>query len=101
MMNLMMTQAGQARNQPMKGTLAAEGKPHGIRVCAVYPGAITSAWGAWSREERLSVDDSVPPAVKSLPPEDVARLIVWIACAPTELVLNEVVVTPLEEPAWP
>jgi NAD(P)-dependent dehydrogenase (short-subunit alcohol dehydrogenase family) len=28
--------------------LAAEGKPHGIRACTVYPGAMATSWGIWS-----------------------------------------------------
>jgi hypothetical protein len=31
----------------------------------------------------------------------VAALIVWIAAAPAELVLNQAVVSPLEEQGWP
>jgi NADP-dependent 3-hydroxy acid dehydrogenase YdfG len=36
-----------------------------------------------------------------LPPQEVAALIVWIAAAPAELVLNEAIVSPLEEQGWP
>jgi len=42
-----------------------------------------------------------PPPTKALPPDEVAALIVWIASAPPELVLNEAIVTPLEEGDWP
>jgi NADP-dependent 3-hydroxy acid dehydrogenase YdfG len=38
---------------------------------------------------------------KALPPAEVASLIVWIAAAPAELVLNEVIISPLEEEGWP
>jgi hypothetical protein len=31
----------------------------------------------------------------------VAGLVVWVATAPAELVLNEAVVSPLEELGWP
>jgi NADP-dependent 3-hydroxy acid dehydrogenase YdfG len=41
------------------------------------------------------------PLTRALPHEDVASLIVWIATAPPELVLNEAVVGPLEEEGWP
>jgi len=37
----------------------------------------------------------------ALPPDDVAALIVWIASAPQEVVLNEAIVTPLQERGWP
>jgi len=31
----------------------------------------------------------------------VAALIVWLAAAPDELVVNEAIVSPLEEQGWP
>ncbi len=81
--------------------LAAEGKPHGIRACIVYPGGMATSWGAWSSEDRGTEGREAPPATKALPPDEVAALLVWIASAPSELVLNEVVVSPLEEAGWP
>ena len=39
--------------------------------------------------------------MKALLPAEVASLIVWIAASPAELVLNEVIITPLEEQGWP
>jgi hypothetical protein len=45
---------------------------------------------------------SVPQSVtKALPSAEVASLIVWIATAPPELVLNEAIISPLEEEGWP
>ena len=79
--------------------LAAEGKPHRIRVCVLYPGAMDTSWGVWSPEDRGSAAPTVPP--EALPPEHVAQLIAWIAAAPPEVVLNEVTVTPLLEQGWP
>jgi NAD(P)-dependent dehydrogenase (short-subunit alcohol dehydrogenase family) len=81
--------------------LAAEGKPHGIRACILYPGGMATSWGAWSPAERDAQDRASLPATKALPPDEVAALIVWIASAPPELVLNEAIVTPLEEGGWP
>ena len=81
--------------------LAAEGKPHGIRACVLYPGGMATRWGAWSREQRMAERREPPPATKALPPDEVAALIVWIAAAPPELVLNEAVVSPLDEAGWP
>lgn len=81
--------------------LAAEGKPHGIRACILYPGGMATRWGVWSAEERRSEPRETSPPAKALPPEEVAALIVWIAAAPPELVLNEAVVSPLEEGGWP
>ncbi len=79
----------------------AEGKPHGIRCCVLYPGGMATDWGAWSAAERESARPAPPPPRRSLPPAEVAALIVWIATAPPELVLNEAVVSPLEEGGWP
>jgi NADP-dependent 3-hydroxy acid dehydrogenase YdfG len=79
--------------------LAAEGRPHGIRACVLYPGAMDTSWGVWSPEDRGTGRPTVAP--QSLAPEQVARLITWIAAAPPEVVLNEVTVTPLLEAGWP
>jgi NAD(P)-dependent dehydrogenase (short-subunit alcohol dehydrogenase family) len=81
--------------------LAAEGKAHGIRACVLFPGGMATGWGAWSADERHAPPREPPPATQSLPPEVLAALIVWIAAAPKELVLNEVIATPLEEQGWP
>ncbi len=81
--------------------LAAEGKPHGIRACILYPGGMATGWGTFSPEERGSKVRETPPPEESLSPEHVAGLIVWIAAAPPEAVLNEVVVSPLLEKGWP
>jgi NAD(P)-dependent dehydrogenase (short-subunit alcohol dehydrogenase family) len=81
--------------------LAAEGKPYGIRACVLYPGGMATGWGTWSPQERHAQNREPPPATKALPPEGVAALIVWIASAPPDLVLNEAIVTPLEESGWP
>jgi len=81
--------------------LAAEGKAYGIRACVVYPGAMATHWGLWSPAERDALPHEAQPPTKALPPAEVAALIVWIAAAPPELVLNEVIVSPLEESGWP
>jgi NAD(P)-dependent dehydrogenase (short-subunit alcohol dehydrogenase family) len=81
--------------------LAAEGRPHGIRACVIYPGAMAPSWGVWSPAARETTRGERPPASKALPPHEVAALIVWIAAAPAELVLNEAIVSPLEEQGWP
>ena len=41
------------------------------------------------------------PPTNTLPPQRVADLLVWMCAAPAEVVLNEVVVTPLNEAGWP
>jgi len=81
--------------------LAAEGKPHGIRVCVFYPGAMATHWGTFTPEDRAVPAREATPATQALAPEQVADLIVWVARAPRELVLNEAIVTPLDETGWP
>jgi NADP-dependent 3-hydroxy acid dehydrogenase YdfG len=61
---------------------------------------MATSWGTWSAEGR-SLQKRETPSTKALPPDDVANLIVWIASAPPELVLNEAIVTPIEEEGWP
>lgn len=79
--------------------LAAEGKPHRIRAAVIYPGAMDTSWGIWQPADRGTATPNVP--ADALPPEQVAQLIVWMAAAPADLVLNEVTVTPLTEQGWP
>lgn len=81
--------------------IAAEGKPHGIRACILYPGGMDTNWGVWTSVERSDEQEEPPSSTKALPPGDVASLIVWIAAAPPQLVLNEAIVSPLEEVGWP
>jgi len=81
--------------------LAAEGKAHGIRACVLYPGGMATSWGIWSPAEHQTPQRESPPPTQALPPGEVAALLVWIAAAPPELVLNEVIATPLLEGGWP
>jgi NAD(P)-dependent dehydrogenase (short-subunit alcohol dehydrogenase family) len=81
--------------------LAAEGKAHGIHACILYPGSMATHWGTWSATEHQDKPTQALPVAKALPPAEVAALIVWIATAPVELVLNEVIISPLEEERWP
>ena len=62
---------------------------------------MATGWGAWDSARREAVNRESATPTRALPPEDVAALIVWIASAPPELVLNEVIATPLEEQGWP
>jgi len=48
-----------------------------------------------------SIGIGTPPVTKALPPAEVASLIVRMATAPPELVLNEAIISPLEEEVWP
>lgn len=82
--------------------LNAEGKPHGIRACVVYPGAMDTHWGDWTPEEReQGAEEGERDPSEALPASQVADLLVWIASAPAGLVLNESIVTPLHEQGWP
>lgn len=72
-------------------SLAAEGRPHG---CLLYPEAMDTSRGMWFPENRRDGAKPTVPA-DALAPEQVARLITWIATAPPDVVLNEVTVTPL------
>lgn len=79
--------------------LGAELRPHGVRACLVCPGAMATHWGKWSPDERPAERPASSPR-EALPPSDVAVLIAWIATAPPELVLDEVIVTPLDEQGY-
>ncbi len=84
--------------------LNAEGKPYGIRATVLYPGAMATNWGAWTPQTRHERAEDVPevlPPAEALPASEVAKLILWIATAPAEVVLNEAIVTPRQESAWP
>jgi len=80
--------------------LGAEVRRHGVRACVVYPGAMATHWGTWAAEDRPAEREASSPR-EALPPETVAGFIAWIAAAPPELVLDEAIVTPLDERGWP
>jgi NAD(P)-dependent dehydrogenase (short-subunit alcohol dehydrogenase family) len=80
--------------------LGAEGRPHHIRACLFVPGGMATGWGAWDAEQRRTPRAEPAPTL-ALAPLQVARLISWICKAPPEVVVNEVIVTPLEEAGWP
>ena len=61
---------------------AAEGKPHGIRACLVYPGGMATSWGVWAPGERSTTRRQAPAPTAALPPDEVAALIVWLAGSP-------------------
>ena len=84
-------------------SLAADGRPHGIRACVLYPGAMATSWGAWDAAARRATDQEAPPGPGSdaLGPGQVADLVAWIVTAPDNLVLGQVTVTPLHEQGWP
>jgi 3-oxoacyl-[acyl-carrier protein] reductase len=77
--------------------LADEGKGYGIRAIVLYPGAMATNWGAFSPEERQEGEPNEAPPTRALPPERVADLIAWLAASPSEFVLTEGIVLPIEE----
>jgi NAD(P)-dependent dehydrogenase (short-subunit alcohol dehydrogenase family) len=83
-------------------SLAAEGREHGIRVCVLYPGAMSTGWGTFDADRQRPREEEPPSdPLDSLDPSSVADLIAWMATAPGQPVLNEVTVTPLREAGWP
>lgn len=70
----------------------------------LYPGGMDTHWGTFDSGDRdleRPATATPRPTTQALPPEHVADLIVWIAGAPRELVLNEAIVAPLHETGWP
>jgi len=83
-------------------SLAAEGRADGIRVCVLYPGAMSTAWGTSFDPAQCRTSTGQPVDERdSLDPAVVADLIAWMATAPGQPVLNEVTMTPLRESGWP
>jgi 3-oxoacyl-[acyl-carrier protein] reductase len=77
--------------------LADEGKGYGIRAIVLYPGAMATNWGTFSPEGRQEGEPSGGPPTRALPPERVADLIAWLAASPSDFVLTEGIVLPIEE----
>jgi len=82
-------------------SLAAEGREDGIRVCVLYPGAMSTGWGTFDPSQRGTSTGQLSDERESLNPAVVADLIAWMATTPGEPVLNEVTMTPLREGGWP
>lgn len=79
----------------MTEALAQELRPHGIRVCAVLPGAIeTDMW---------EQNGPIPKPEVLLPVARVAALIAEIAACPDDVELSELIIEPfqqMERPVW-
>jgi NAD(P)-dependent dehydrogenase (short-subunit alcohol dehydrogenase family) len=82
-------------------SLAAEGRADGIRVCVLYPGAMSTGWGTFDATDDRGSEPVTKDPATSLDPAVVADLIAWMATAPGRPVLNEVTMTPLLEGGWP
>ena len=68
-----------------------------IRAIVLYPGAMATNWGAFSPEARQEGKPNEAPPTRALPPERVADMIAWLAASPSEFVLTEAIVLPIEE----
>src|SRR5919107_2235563 len=77
--------------------LADEGKEHRIRVILLYPGAMSTNWGAFSAEERGESEAEQTSPKMALPPSSVADFIAWFASSPREFVLTEGIIVPIGE----
>jgi NADP-dependent 3-hydroxy acid dehydrogenase YdfG len=62
---------------------------------------MATQFGSWSADTRADRPKSQLPARQVLPAEHVANLITWIATAPADVVLDETIITPLNESGWP
>lgn len=82
-------------------SLAAEGREDGIRICVLYPGAMSTSWETFDPTQREGGNTQTVDERDSLDPAVVADLIAWMATAPSKPVLNEVTMTPLREGGWP
>lgn len=82
-------------------SLAAEGRDDGIRVCVLYPGAMTTNWGAFDASQDRPSSAQARDERQSLEPAVVADLIAWMATAPGQPLLAEVTMVPLHEGGWP
>lgn len=84
-------------------SLAAEGRPHGVRASVLYPGAMATSWGVWDPADRHAADPAAveKPEDEALPADQVADLVAWIVAAPGNLVLGQATLTPLHEQGWP
>ena len=57
-------------------------------------------WGTWSTADRPA-EPQAENLRQALAPETVGAFIAWIASAPPQLVLDETIVTPLDEQGYP
>jgi len=77
--------------------LGVEGRPVGIRVTTVIPGGMRTGFFDRFAEQ----DIPMPDPAKLQDPANVARSILFAAELPPESVLQELIVTPVDEPSWP
>jgi NAD(P)-dependent dehydrogenase (short-subunit alcohol dehydrogenase family) len=77
--------------------LSLEGRPDNIRVTTVIPGGMDTGFFARFADQGIPAPD--PATLQD--PADVARAILFAVSAPAGSVVQELVVTPPNEPSWP
>lgn len=77
--------------------LGVEGRPHNIRVTTIVPGGMRTHF--FDRFEAQGIP--MPDMDKLQDPANVAETIVFAVRMPAGSVMQEVIVTPLDESSWP
>lgn len=77
--------------------LGVEGRKDGIRVTTVIPGGMRTGFFERFAEQGIPMPD--PNSLQD--PSHVARSIVYAVGLPKESVLQELIITPSDEPSWP
>ena len=69
--------------------IAASGREHNVRSTVLYPGAMDTGW--------RGAPIGVKPARETMSPAEVARYIGYLIETPTEFVVNEAVLNPIDD----
>jgi NAD(P)-dependent dehydrogenase (short-subunit alcohol dehydrogenase family) len=77
--------------------LSAEGRRDGINVTTIIPGGMRTGFFERFTEQGIPLPD--PDSLQD--PADVARAIVFAVGMPTGSIVQELVITPPNEPSWP
>jgi NAD(P)-dependent dehydrogenase (short-subunit alcohol dehydrogenase family) len=78
-------------------SLGVEGRPHNIRVTTIIPGGMRTGFFDRFAEQGIPMPD---PA-KLQEPSTVASAILFALTVPAGSVLQELILTPLDESSWP
>ena len=81
----------------MGRALSLEGRPDNIRVTTIIPGGMDTGFFARFADQGIPAPD--PATLQN--PADVARAILFAVSSPPGSVVQELVVTPPNEPSWP
>jgi len=77
--------------------LSVEGRPHGIRVTTIIPGGMQTHFFDRFIEQGIPLPD--PNTLQD--PATVAEAIVFAASVPAQSVIQELLITPVNETSWP